>query len=233
MHHAPPTINLAEAHRQSEVHLFGLAIRTNPGAPPCCRSKGPRPSGSDPHIVKVKGGLLGPRREKLLPCRHVLIQPRDKNGGGTSNIKMLGSWSSTNGIPVFFAHRFGPSINKVREFPPHPSCCVIQFCSNSMLGIHIYSDATSIETFPVSGSCICPPLFFRKNYALILPKEICSTWLNQNTSEYQMPDGGRACYLFQHDQEMLAFLPTCGVLVAEACFLIVVTQVGELFRDVK
>jgi hypothetical protein len=61
--------------------------------------------------VKVKGHWVPGPRQKRFPGRHVGIQPRDKNAGGTSNIKDLGVVVRADALPVLFASRSGPSPN--------------------------------------------------------------------------------------------------------------------------
>ena len=73
VHNLPSPINLSETHGQSKLNFFVLAAAVQASAPSYRRGKRHIFPRSDPDVVKVKRGLLGPRREKLLPGRHVGI----------------------------------------------------------------------------------------------------------------------------------------------------------------
>jgi hypothetical protein len=55
MHNAPPTVDFAEAHGQSRLQLFSLAVGVDAGAPPYRSSERYVLPGSDLQVVKVIG----------------------------------------------------------------------------------------------------------------------------------------------------------------------------------
>jgi hypothetical protein len=74
VHDAPSAVNLAQAHGQTKLQRFQLAVRIETDAPPYGRSEGNIFPAVDSHVVKIKGDRFFRRREKRLPCRHIGIQ---------------------------------------------------------------------------------------------------------------------------------------------------------------
>jgi hypothetical protein len=91
MHGAPLAVNLAQTHGQSKFKRFPLTARIDVDALSYSRRESNILPAGDLHIVKVKGDRLLVRGKEHLPSRHISIKPRDKKGGGTSNIKISGS----------------------------------------------------------------------------------------------------------------------------------------------
>src|SRR5882762_2537054 len=110
MNNAPPATNLSETHGQSKFELFPLAMRVDARTPPYRRSEGHVFPGSDLHIVKVKSYWLLRPRQKLLPSRHVRIQPSRHEWRRHIEHQDLGVVVRANPRPVLFANRSSPPL---------------------------------------------------------------------------------------------------------------------------
>jgi hypothetical protein len=90
MHDAPPSILLAETHGEAKFEVDFLA-RAQVAASANRSGKGHLCAGCNSNVVKIELHRLG---RPVVEHTHVAMyasSPRDKKGGGTSNIKMSGS----------------------------------------------------------------------------------------------------------------------------------------------